>query len=108
MGTCLALGFSNSRNATKDRPMDEKRQQHAQNAVDPATGSPTGAVGARPRAAKPSGADRPPRLGEILVAQGHISSDQLATALASQQTSGRRLGEELSKAGYVTSHVVSP
>ena len=87
--------------------MDEKRQQRTQNAVNPATGSPMAAVGARQRADKPSGMDRPPRLGEILVAQGHISRDQLATALASQQTSGRRLGEELIKAGYVKRTVVS-
>ncbi len=87
--------------------MDEKRQQRTQNVVNPATGSPTVAVGARPRAAKPSGADRPPRLGEILVAQGHISRDQHATALDRQQTSGRRLGEEMIKAGYVKRTIVS-
>jgi hypothetical protein len=87
--------------------MDEKRQQRAQNAVNPATGSPMAAVGARKRADKPAGTDRPPRLGEILVAQGHISRDQLAAALANQQTSGRRLGEELIKAGHVKRSVVS-
>jgi len=87
--------------------MDEKRQQRTQNGANPTTGSPMGAVGARERADKPSSTDRPPRLGEILVAQGHISRDQLAAALARQQTSGRRLGEELIKAGYVKRTIVS-
>jgi hypothetical protein len=87
--------------------MDEKRQQRTQNAVNPATVSPMAAIGVRQRADKASGTDRPPRLGEILVAQGHISRDQLAAALASQQNSGRRLGEELIKAGYVKRTVVS-
>jgi hypothetical protein len=87
--------------------MDEKRQQRTQNAVNPATGSPMAAAGASERADEPAGTDRPPKLGEILVAQGHISRDQLESALARQQTSGRRLGEELVKAGYVKRAVVS-
>jgi hypothetical protein len=87
--------------------MDEKRQQRTQNALDPATGSLMAAVGGRQRADKPAGTDRPPKLGEILVAQGHISRDQLQSALASQQTSGRRLGEELIKAGFVKRAVIS-
>jgi hypothetical protein len=54
-----------------------------------------------------SAADRAPRLGEILVAQGKITPEQLAIALERQKTSGRRLGEELIKAGFVQRGVVS-
>lgn len=52
-------------------------------------------------------ADRPPKLGEILVAQGKITQEQLAVALERQKTSGRRLGEELVRAGFVKRGVVS-
>jgi len=51
--------------------------------------------------------ERPPRLGELLVAQGAITSQQLAEALERQKTSGRRLGEELIHAGVVKRSVVS-
>ncbi len=52
-------------------------------------------------------ADSIPRLGELLIAQGKLTLDQLAIALDRQKTSGRRLGEELIKAGYVQRAVVS-
>ncbi len=52
-------------------------------------------------------ADRAPKLGEILVAQGKITREQLAIALERQKNSGRRLGEELVKAGFVQRSVVS-
>jgi hypothetical protein len=52
-------------------------------------------------------ASRPPRLGELLVAQGAITDKQLAIALERQKTSGRRLGEELINAGFVKRGVVS-
>jgi hypothetical protein len=55
----------------------------------------------------PASRDRPPRLGEVLVAQGVISREQLAVALERQKTSGRRLGEELIKAGFVKRSVVN-
>ena len=55
----------------------------------------------------PASADHAPRLGEILVAQGKITREQLAIALERQKTSGRRLGEELVKAGFVQRAVVS-
>lgn len=87
--------------------MDEKRQRRAQNAANPTTRKRPAAADAHLRAAKPGAAGRPPKLGEILVAQGQISREQLAAALASQQQSGRRLGEELIKAGYVKRSVVS-
>ena len=48
-----------------------------------------------------------PRLGELLVAQRQITREQLATALEIQKTSGRRLGEELVKAGFVKRSVVN-
>ena len=51
--------------------------------------------------------DRPPRLGELLVAQGAITKQQLAEALERQKTSGRRLGEELIHAGVVKRSVVN-
>jgi len=54
-----------------------------------------------------SASDRSPKLGEILVAQGKITPQQLAVALDRQKTSGRRLGEELVKAGFVQRAVVS-
>src|SRR5437773_10052201 len=96
-----------SRNPTRDGPMDEKRQLRSQNAAHSATRGRTEAGDAYVRADKPAAADRSPKLGEILVAQGHISRKQLEAALASQQKSGRRLGEELIKAGYVKRAVVS-
>lgn len=49
----------------------------------------------------------PPRLGELLVDQGAITSEQLADALERQKTSGRRLGEELIHAGVVKRSVVN-
>jgi hypothetical protein len=51
--------------------------------------------------------DRAPKLGELLVAQGAISPEQLKTALERQKTSGRRLGEELIKLGFVKRSVVN-
>ena len=51
--------------------------------------------------------DRPPRLGELLLAQGAITKEQLAAALERQKTSGRRLGEELIHAGVVKRSVVN-
>jgi hypothetical protein len=73
--------------------MDEKRQPHA--AFAPA------------KAAIPNAAVPTPRLGEILVAQGKITPEQLAIALDRQKTSGRRLGEELIRAGFVQRGAVS-
>jgi hypothetical protein len=86
--------------------MDKKRQHNAEIAP---------AAGARARnSANPAqhgegaaSADRPPKLGEILIAQGTITQEQLAIALERQKTSGRRLGEELVKAGFVKRSVVS-
>src|SRR2546430_17677218 len=81
--------------------MDEKRQDHAE------TGPP--AAGRIPGTPPPiQGGEQPaPKLGEILVAQGKITQEQLAIALERQKTSGRRLGEELVKAGFVKRSVVS-
>jgi hypothetical protein len=42
-----------------------------------------------------------PRVGELLLAHGHISAEQLAGALLRQKTSGRRIGDELLRAGHV-------
>ena len=86
--------------------MDKKRLHHAEIA-------PAAAARARDTAAQtqhgegPASGDRPPKLGEILVAQGKITQEQLAIALERQKTSGRRLGEELVKAGFVKRSVVS-
>ena len=86
--------------------MDKKRQHHAEIA-------PAAAAHARNAASQaqhgegPASADRPPKLGEILLAQGTITQEQLALALERQKTSGRRLGEELVKAGFVKRSVVS-
>ncbi len=79
--------------------MDNKRQLPAQFA-------PAKAAAVRAQVVA-SGPDRAPRLGEILVAQGKITPEQLAIALDRQKTSGRRLGEELIKAGFVQRGVVS-
>lgn len=73
--------------------MDKKRQLDAE--IAPA------------RAATGSAPEHAPKLGEILVAQGKITPEQLAIALERQKTSGRRLGEELVKAGFVQRSVVS-
>ena len=72
--------------------MDKKRQDRANS------------VAAPNRGASPAAA---PKLGEILVAQGKITKEQLAIALERQKTTGRRLGEELVKAGFVQRAVVS-
>jgi len=86
--------------------MDKKRQHNAEIA-------PAAAARARHAVAQtqhgdgPASADRPPKLGEILIAQGTITQEQLAIALERQKTSGRRLGEELVKAGFVKRSVVS-
>ena len=42
------------------------------------------------------------RLGDILIAEGVITKEQLDEALATQRQEGGRLGEALIKAGYVT------
>jgi hypothetical protein len=83
--------------------MNNKRQLRTQRA-------PIAAAGAGPAAAPAhagSASDRAPKLGEILVAQGKITPQQLAIALDRQKTSGRRLGEELVKAGFVQRAVIS-
>ena len=41
-------------------------------------------------------------LGEILVAAGHVSEDQVAEALDRMRVTGRRFGEELVAAGYLS------
>ena len=86
--------------------MDSKRHRRPQNAANDARPRPT-AVDALRCAPQSNGPDRPPKLGEILLAQGQITPEQLAAALKSQRTSGRRLGEELIQAGYVKRSVVS-
>jgi hypothetical protein len=86
--------------------MDKKRLHHAEIA-------PAAAARARDTAAQTqhgegqASGDRPPKLGEILVAQGKITQEELAIVLERQKTSGRRLGEELVKAGFVKRSVVS-
>ena len=81
--------------------MDKKRQHQAEIA-------PAAARRAHEMAAPMHGDEHPaPKLGEILVAQGKITQEQLALALELQKTSGRRLGEELVKAGFVKRAVVS-
>jgi hypothetical protein len=92
--------------------MDDKRQLRAQNASERTRTRPTAVdallhANTLKRTGTAQGGDRPPKLGEILVAQGQITQDQLDAALASQRQSGRRLGEELIKAGYVKRSVVS-
>ena len=42
------------------------------------------------------------RLGEILVAQGIVTSDQVQEALKIQAKTGEKLGEALVKAGFTT------
>jgi hypothetical protein len=87
--------------------MDEKRQRSPQNAANHAARGRPESRNSHPRREKPAATDRPPKLGEILVAQGKITQEQLAIALERQKTSGRRLGEELIKAGFVKRAVIS-
>lgn len=49
-----------------------------------------------------SGAPAPIPIGEVLVAQGLLSREQLAAALAEQQQTGRPLGEVLITSGFVS------
>jgi hypothetical protein len=91
--------------------MDDKRQLRTQNAAERRT-RPSAVdallhANTLKRAGQPGVGDRSPKLGEILVAQGQITQEQLDAALASQRDSGRRLGEELIKAGYVKRSVIS-
>lgn len=51
--------------------------------------------------------DSPLRLGDLLVATGHITRKQLQSALAQQTTSHKKLGEILVDAGHVTTSNVS-
>ncbi|MEM7629844.1 MAG: ATPase, T2SS/T4P/T4SS family [Planctomycetota bacterium] len=66
----------------------------------------------RPDASAPSGPDRsakpsgPLRVGDVLVAEGHVSDEQLSRALAQQRSSGRRLGEMLVEQGVITPAVL--
>ena len=83
--------------------MDKKRQLGAAIAPEQSTHAPAPDRGSE-KGAAPA---RAPKLGEILLAQGKITEQQLAVALERQKTSGRRLGEELVKAGYVKRGVVS-
>ncbi|GFO63689.1 Ig-like domain-containing protein [Geomonas paludis] len=46
-------------------------------------------------------ADTPLRLGELLVATGHITREQLERALAKQGQTGRKIGDVLVAEGYV-------
>src|SRR5438105_5316471 len=79
--------------------MDKKRHDHAEIASTLVVSKAAPAPGTAPQAA--------PKLGEILVAQGKITQEQLTIALERQKTTGRRLGEELVKAGFVKRAVVS-
>ena len=45
-------------------------------------------------------------LGEMLIASGVITEEQLKTALGSQKQSGLRLGKELIRLGYLTEEVI--
>ncbi|MCX5884769.1 MAG: type II secretion system protein GspE, partial [Proteobacteria bacterium] len=45
-------------------------------------------------------------LGEMLIASGVITPDQLKSALESQKKSGLRLGKELIRLGYLTEEVI--
>ena len=85
--------------------MDKKRQHQAE--IPPAAAARARDVAAQIRQGEDLALARPPRLGELLVAQGKITQEQLAIALERQRTSGRRLGEELVKAGFVQRSVVS-
>lgn len=48
------------------------------------------------------GSKRPKRLGDILIAAGLITEEQLEEALAKQKGSGKRLGTVLQDEGYIT------
>ena len=48
------------------------------------------------------GSKRPKRLGDILIAAGLITQEQLEEALAKQKGSGKRLGQVLQDEGYIT------
>lgn len=75
--------------------------------MDEFTHNPAGAIVGHP-APEPSpaepGADAPPRLGDVLVAAGVISAQQLLDALEAQQREGRkrRLGEMLIHSAIIT------
>jgi hypothetical protein len=87
--------------------MDDPRQRGPQNAAASLTDSRPSAVEALRQAIGDQGAGRRPRLGDILVANGQITREQLASALSTQRKSGRRLGDELVAAGYVSHSVVA-
>jgi type IV pilus assembly protein PilB len=63
--------------------------------AEPEAEAPAPAGGARPHAPRASKA----RIGELLVAQGTISEDQLQAGLLEQKRTGRRLGEVLVELG---------
>lgn len=84
--------------------MDKKRHASAAFARG-ATARP--AAEREPAGEKSAPHEQAPKLGEILVAQGQITREQLAIALERQRASGRRLGEELIRAGFVKRGAVS-
>ena len=51
-------------------------------------------------------ASRPRLVGEVLIAEGHLTEDQLEQALTEQRTSGKKLGELLVSTGIVSESVL--
>src|SRR5579884_1435030 len=74
--------------------------------VEP-NGVPEGAVSVQMRTADHEGAPRRgrPQLGEILVARGVITREQLAEALAAQRLNKKRLGENLRMMGITSDKI---
>src|SRR5215208_346338 len=52
-------------------------------------------------------ASQPPRLGEVLVAYGVVTPQQLEVALAEQRTSGKPIGEIIVERGYAPGPMVA-
>ena len=55
-----------------------------------------------PNGNKAGGSKRPKRLGDILIAAGLVTEEQIEEALQKQKGSGKRLGTVLQEEGYIT------
>ena len=51
-------------------------------------------------------ASRPRLVGEVLIAEGHLTHDQLEQTLIEQRTSGKKIGELLVSSGIVSESVL--
>ncbi len=85
--------------------MDEKRQRHAPNTAHHAARGRPGAAETHLRGEKPATADRPPKLGEILVAQGGAMTTLAVTSIM-PDVNGAALQGQIAVSAYVPAQTI--